>query len=202
MCVVTPLITLMVTRSSEMQSPVEQNAPRVQTSSLPGAAPTMQKLGFTTISAARGVRLPISMNTILRSAILALVALTGYYASAQQYTSYTSFPDAPSQHKFFDRQNKIAFGTLAGLIAIDSVTTQRLTNSGQAREANPIWRPMVRQGWEGQMAASALGYASALGVAYTFHKTGHHKMERWANWLTVSLEGANDVRNLSMDIGR
>ena len=137
--------------------------------------------------------------TILRPWILALVALSGYSVSAQQYTS---FPDAPSQHRFFDRQNKIAFGSLAGLIAVDSVTTQRLTNSGQAREANPIWRPMVRQGWQGQMAASALGYASALGVAYTFHKTGHHKLERWANWLTVSLEGANDVRNLSMELGR
>jgi hypothetical protein len=185
-----------------MFDPVEQNAPRVQTASLPSTPESMQKLGFTANSAARGVRLLLSMTTVLRSAILALVALTGYHADAQQYTSYTSLPDAPSQHKFFDRQNKIAFGTLAGLIAIDSVTTQQLTNSGQAREANPIWRPMVRQGWEGQLAASALGYASALGVAYTFHKTGHHKMERWANWLTVSLEGANDVRNLSMDIGR
>jgi outer membrane lipoprotein-sorting protein len=138
----------------------------------------------------------MAMMTVLRAAIVSLIVLTGYSAMAQQYTSY---PDAPSQHKFFDRQNKIAFGTLAGLIAADSVTTQRLTNSGRAREANPIWRPMVRQGWAGQTAASALGFASALGVAYTFHKTGHHKMERWANWLTVSFEGANDARNIYMD---
>lgn len=139
------------------------------------------------------------MMATLRSAIIALVVLTGYSASAQQYTSY---PDAPSQHKFFDRQNKIAFGTLAGLIAVDSITTQRLTNSGRAYEANPIWRPMVRQGWAGQAAASALGYGSALGMAYAFHKTGHHKMERWANWLAVGMEGANDVRNVAMDATR
>jgi hypothetical protein len=61
---------------------------------------------------------------------------------------------------------------------------------------------MVRQGWAGQAAASALGYGSALGVAYTFHKMGHHKMERWANWLAVGMEGANDVRNVSMDASR
>jgi len=132
---------------------------------------------------------------ILRSAIVALIVLGGYSARAQQFT----LPDAPSQHKFFDRQNAIAFGTLAGLVAADSVTTQRLTNSGRAREANPIWRPMVRQGWQGQMAASALGFGSAVGVAYALHTTGHHKLERWANWVAVSFEGANDVRNVFMD---
>ncbi|MBI3475911.1 MAG: hypothetical protein HY010_09275 [Acidobacteria bacterium] len=145
--------------------------------------------------AARSVPLWMAMMTVLRPAIVALIVLTGYSACAQQFT----LPDAPSQHKFFDRQNKIAFGTLAGLIAADSITTQRLTNSGRAMEANPIWRPMVRQGWAGQTAASALGFASALGVSYTLHKTGHHKMERWANWLAVSFEGANDARNIYMD---
>jgi hypothetical protein len=136
---------------------------------------------------------------VLRSALFALVVLTGYSACAQQLTT---FPDAPSRHKFFDRQNTIAFSSLAGLIAVDSVTTQRLTNSGRAYEANPIWRPMVRQGWQGQMAASAIGFGSALSVSYAFHKTGHHKLERWANWLMVGMEGANDARNLSMDAGR
>jgi hypothetical protein len=131
------------------------------------------------------------LMTRLRYALAALVLLVGYSASAQQLT----LPDAPS-HKFFDRQNTVAFATLGGLIAIDAVATQRLTNSGVAYEANPLWRPMVKQGWQGEMAASALGYSAALGVAYTFHKTGHHKLERWANWLTVAMEAGNDAHNL------
>ena len=114
-----------------------------------------------------------------------------------------TLPDAPSrEHKFFDRENKIAFGALAGLIAVDAYATQRLTNSGVAREANPVWRPMVRQGWQGQMAASALGFSAALGVSYSFHKTGHHKLERWANWLAVGLEAGVDANNLSIYAGR
>jgi hypothetical protein len=193
------LITQVVTHLWRAQGPSHQIAVQVQIRSLGHLAQPLKRRGFLWDTAAICVRLSTGMKTILRPAILAMIVLAGYSACAQQYTSY---PEAPSQHKFFDRQNKIAFGTLAGLIAIDSVTTQRLTNSGRAREANPIWRPMVRQGWQGQMAASALGYASALGFAYTLHKTGHHKMERWANWLTVSLEGANDVRNLSLDLGR
>jgi hypothetical protein len=131
------------------------------------------------------------LMTRLRYALAALVLVVGYSASAQQLT----LPDAPS-HKFFDRQNTVAFATLGGLIAIDAVATQRLTNSGVAYEANPLWRPIVKQGWQGEMAASALGYSAALGVAYTFHKTGHHKLERWANWLTVAMEAGNDAHNL------
>jgi len=143
--------------------------------------------------------------------LLLLVVLAGYSVCAQE----ASLPDAPSQkfvssarvvsftnpdsHKFFDRQNKIAFTALAGLIAVDAITTQRLISSGQAHEANPIWRPLVHQGWQGEMAASALGYAAALGMSYTLHKTGHHKMERWTNWLVVGVEAANDAHNLMLD---
>src|SRR2546421_4086492 len=137
--------------------------------------------------------------TFLRSFLLSIVVLSGYSAFAQQFIS---LPDAPSQHKFLDRQNKIAFGALAGLIAVDAYTTQRLTNSGVAHEANPVWRPMVRQGWQGQMAASALGFSAALGVGYSFHKLGHHKIERWANWLAVGLEAGVDANNLSIYTGR
>jgi len=129
--------------------------------------------------------------TSVRYALAAMILLLGYSASGQPLT----LPDAPS-HKFFDRQNAAAFASLGGFIALDAVTTQRLTNSGVAHEVNPLWRPLVRQGWQGEMAASALGYSAALGVAYTFHKTGHHKMERWANWFTVAMEAGNDAHSL------
>jgi hypothetical protein len=130
----------------------------------------------------------------IRYTLLALALLVGYSVSAQQLTNY---PDAPS-HKFFNKNNLAAFGTLSGLIAVDAVTTQQLTTSYRAVEGNPLWRPMVRQGWAGEMAASALGFSAAVGVAYTFHKTGHHKMERWANWLTVAMEAGNDAHNLML----
>ena len=124
--------------------------------------------------------------SLTRSALAILILLAGYPLTAQELT----LPDAPS-HKFFDRQNKVTFTSLAALVATDAVMTQRLTNSGVAHEANPLWRPLVKQGWPGEMAASALGYSAALGMAYTFHKTGHHKMERWANWMTVGVEAGN-----------
>jgi hypothetical protein len=117
---------------------------------------------------------------LTRIVLAVAVILSGYSVSAQELT----LPEAPS-HKFLDRQNKVAFATLAALVATDAVQTQRLTNSGAAHEANPLWSPLVKQGWPGEMAASAMGYGAALGMAYTFHKTGHHKMERWANWVAA-----------------
>lgn len=154
------------------------------------------------------------MKAALRSVALLFLMLAGYPALAQN----SSLPDAPSQqfvvrpkvvsfsnaepHKFFDRQNKVAFGTLAGLIAIDAITTQRLVSSGAAREANPLWRSMVHQGWQGEMAASALGFSAAIGMSYGLHKMGHHKLERVANWLTVAVEAGNDAHNLYLDATR
>jgi hypothetical protein len=133
----------------------------------------------------------------LRNAVLVFILFNGYSVYAQQ--QFIGLPEAPSrQHKFFDTQNKIAYGTLAGLIAVDAYTTQRLTNSGVAHEANPLWKPMVRQGWQGEMAASALGFSAALGVGYSFHKMGHHKIERWVNWLGVAMEAGVDANNLAL----
>lgn len=131
--------------------------------------------------------------SLTRSALAVLILLAGYSLSAQELT----LPDAPS-HKFLDHQNKVAFTSLAALVAADAVMTQRLINSGIAHEANPLWRPLVKQGWPGEMAASALGYSAALGMAYTFHKTGHHKMERWANWVTIAVQAGNVAHSFSM----
>lgn len=143
---------------------------------------------------ARRLRFTLYIMTSLRYGLFVLVLLTGYPVRAQQ----TMLPDAPSSHKFLDRHNTVAFSTLGGLIAVDAVTTQRLINSGRAREANPLWRPLVRQGWQGEMAASALGFGSAVAMAYTFHKTGHHKLERIATWLSAGVEAGNDAHNLAL----
>ncbi len=145
------------------------------------------------IAMARRLRFTLYIMTSIRYGLFVLVLLAGYPVRAQQ----AILPDAPSSHKFLDRHNAAAFTTLGGLIAVDAVTTQRLINSGQAREANPLWRPLVRQGWQGEMAASALGFGAAVGMAYTFHKTGHHKMERFATWLSAGVEASNDAHNLA-----
>ena len=109
-----------------------------------------------------------------RYALAAVILTLGDSASAQQLT----MPDAPS-HRFFDRQNTVAFSTLA-------LWSPWMPAPPNGRPT-PAWHMrrihcgvLVRQDWRGEMATSALGYGAALGAAYTFHMPGHHKMERYA----------------------
>jgi hypothetical protein len=162
-----------------------------------GADLVLEMLGFPVVGAASGVPLWIHIMKSIRYTLLTLILMVGYSARAQEI----SLPEAPS-HKFLDRQNAVAFTALGGLIAVDAVTTQRLISTGQFHEANPLWRPLVRRGWQGEMAASALGFGAAMSSAYMFHKTGHHKMERVATWLTVAIEAGNDARNLQIAASR
>ena len=102
-------------------------------------------------------------------------------------------PEAP--HRFLDWNNKINMGILAGLLAADGVTTQQ-NLANHARELNPMIRPLVEDGWQGQLAASALGFGSSVGLAYMFHRTGHHKLERLVLHASIGGEAAMVTNNL------
>jgi hypothetical protein len=92
-------------------------------------------------------------------------------------------------HRFFERGNNIRFVVLTGLVAADGLTTQlALSGSGSFREINPLARPFVNQGTAGQVAASAIGLGASTGIAYLFHKTGHHKLERFALNASIAIE--------------
>jgi hypothetical protein len=103
-------------------------------------------------------------------------------------------PDAPS-HKFFDTRNLKKIGALTVLIATDGATTQHLIQDYKFREMNPIARPFVTRGNGGQAAASALGWAAALGTSYLFHRKGHHRLEEWTLRLLIAGESAAVVNN-------
>jgi hypothetical protein len=88
--------------------------------------------------------------------------------------------DAPmparTEHRFWDRQNDVLFGTVAASCAADfAVTRSNLQNGG--RELNPITR--VFSGSTAGLAVNFAGEtAGVIGLSYFFHKSGHHKLER------------------------
>ena len=131
----------------------------------------------------------------LRQALLLLLFLSSAFGLRPALAQNPMLPDAPS-HPFFDRQNKAAFMVLGGLVAVDAVRTQAMLHTHRYAEANPLARPLVNQGWPGQVAASTIGYGAAMGFSYLFHRTGHQKMEHCATWFMVAAETANDTRNL------
>jgi len=134
-----------------------------------------------------------SSRSVLTLRILLFLAVPGLVL-AQTPTS----PEAPS-HRFFDRRNVATFAALGGLIAIDGVHTQLALQTHRFVEGDPLARPFVSHGWAGQLTGSALGYGTAISLSYMLHRTNHHKLERWAGWLLVGAEAANDTRNLLLN---
>lgn len=85
-------------------------------------------------------------------------------------------PDAPSQHRFWDTQNRLLFSAVAASSIADfTVTHANLQNGG--RELNPVTR--VFSGSTAGLAVNFAGEtAGVIGLSYYLHRTGHHRLER------------------------
>ncbi len=97
-------------------------------------------------------------------------------------------PEAPADHRFWDRDNSILFAANAAFSAADFVVTRdNLRNGGQ--ELNPVTRLV-----SGSTTGLALNFAGetvgVVGLSYFFHKTGHHKLERAVSLLNAGSSAA------------
>ncbi len=123
------------------------------------------------------------------------VALQAQSFTANGSSTLPDAPDAASQHRFWTVENKVSVSVLAGLIAVDAVTTQRGLNQG-LREVNPIMRPFVTRGAAGEAAGSALGFGAGVGAVYLLHRSHHYKAERITMRMIVAGEGGIVANNL------
>ena len=105
-------------------------------------------------------------------------------AAIAPQSSGSFLPEAPSEHAFWDRENRLLFSTVAAFSAADfSVTHMNLANGG--RELNPIVRPFA--GNTGTLAANFVGQtAGVVAISYFLHRTGHHRLERMTPALNVA----------------
>jgi|SRR5580692_4181592 hypothetical protein len=97
-------------------------------------------------------------------------------------------PDAPQEHRFWDRENTFLFTANAALAATDfAVTRDNLRNGG--RELDPVTRLFSGStaGLSVNFAGEAIG---VVGLSYFFHKTGHHKLERTVSMLNLGSSAA------------
>lgn len=95
----------------------------------------------------------------------------------------STVPEAPGDHRFWDRENSFLFATSAAFSAADFVVTRdNLRGGGQ--ELNPVTRVFC-----GSTAGLAMNFAGetagVVGLSYFFHKTGHHKMERAVSMINI-----------------
>jgi len=95
-------------------------------------------------------------------------------------------------HKFWDKKNAWLFAGVAGTRALDYASTRNLRNRGlnEILLTNDIVdnKPLF-------VAIEASGVALSIGVSYIFHKTGHHKLERWVSIVHISVGTGGSIRN-------
>lgn len=103
-------------------------------------------------------------------------------AEASSFVS-VSPAESPSQHRFWDKQNIALFSATAAINMADFAVTRSNLQSG-GRELNPIVR-LFGKSTAGLAVNFAGETASMIGVSYFLHKTGHHRLERFASTIDI-----------------
>lgn len=99
-------------------------------------------------------------------------------------------PAAP--HNFWDRENLWLFSGIAVTRGLDYASTRNF----QARGRQEILLPdEVVNNSAGFASLEAAGTMTSIGISYIFHRTGHHKLERWLSIGHISVTAFGDIRN-------
>ena len=109
------------------------------------------------------------------------------------------FRSLPGNHAFWDRTNLLLFSGIALFRGMDYASTRNF----QARGRKEI---LLAQDVVNNSAAfasvEAAGAATSVGISYLFHRTGHHKMERWLSIGHISVAAFGVGRNYALKTRR
>ncbi|MCL4523484.1 MAG: hypothetical protein M1453_13870 [Acidobacteria bacterium] len=106
-------------------------------------------------------------------------------------------PDAQSPapappHRFWDRQNAWLFAGVAASRALDFHSTGNMRRRG--REEILLSNEAV-DNKAAFVAIEAAGALTSVGISYLFHRTNHHKLERWVSYIHIGVTTFGGVRN-------
>lgn len=104
-------------------------------------------------------------------------------------------PAAPVVHRFWDRENDWLFAGVAAGRALDYASTLNLRRRGinEVFLTNSIVdnHPLFAG-----IEAAATG--ASVGVSYIFHRTGHHRLERWTSIVHFGIATGGAIRNYAL----
>jgi hypothetical protein len=104
-------------------------------------------------------------------------------------------PVAPGVHRFWDRENDLLFAAVGAGRALDYASTLNLRHRGinEAFLTNSVVdNHALFAGIE--IAATA----ASVGVSYVFHRTGHHRLERWTSAIHAGIAVGGAIRNYNL----
>src|ERR1700730_17969397 len=109
------------------------------------------------------------------------------------------FRSLPGTHAFWDRTNILLFSGVAVFQGMDYASTRNF----QARGRGEV---LLAQDVVNNSAAfagvEAAGAATSVGISYLFHRTGHHKMERWLSIWHIAVTAVGVGWNYSLKTER
>jgi hypothetical protein len=130
--------------------------------------------------------------------VLATILLTSSALAAQEPTNTAKqlLPPAPSvEHRFWDRENILLFSGVAVFRGLDYASTRNFMARGRTEILVP---DDVVDNSAGFASLEAAGTMASVGISYLFHRTGHHKMERWLSIGHIGVTGFGVAWNYSL----
>lgn len=104
-------------------------------------------------------------------------------------------PEQPATHRFWDRENVLLFSGVAAFRALDFASTKNFLARGRTEVLIPDDIVYNNAGFASLEAAAT---ATSVGISYLFHRTGHHKMERWVSITHLSITAFGDAHNYAL----
>lgn len=104
-------------------------------------------------------------------------------------------PLAPGVHRFWDRENDWLFAAVGAGRALDYASTLNLRRRGinEVFLTNSI---VDNHALFAGIEVSAT--AASIGVSYLFHRTGHHRLERWTSAIHAGIAIGGAARNYAL----
>jgi hypothetical protein len=104
-------------------------------------------------------------------------------------------PAAPDVHRFWDRENDWLFAAVGAGRALDYASTLNLRRRGidevfltnSIVDNHPLFAGI-------EVSATA----ASIGVSYLFHRTGHHRLERWTSAIHAGVAVGGAIRNYAL----
>jgi hypothetical protein len=98
-------------------------------------------------------------------------------------------------HRFWDRTNDLWFAAVGAGRALDYASTLNLRRRGvdEIFLTNSIVDNHPLFG-----GIEAAGTAASIGVSYLFHRTGHHRLERWTSIVHFGVATGGAARNYAL----
>jgi hypothetical protein len=101
----------------------------------------------------------------------------------------------PPNHRFWDRENDLLFAGVGAGRALDYASTLNLRRRGDDEvfltnsivDNHPLFAGI-----------EASATAASIGVSYIFHRTGHHRLERWTSGVHFGVAVVGAARNYAL----